>query len=237
QYHKTVSSVEIERGLGGIYARFNSVDVRKPDTEIRVILTDDKWYVCKKIAKINRSMFEARKVQHRPFFSPISIHPRLARAMVNLSLVEEGETLLDPFCGTGGILLEAGLVGVVVVGGDIQQRMVDGCKKTLDAYNIKDYKLLCCDVEEILSEFNLADAVVTDFPYGRAATTNRENVVSLYERAFKSIHAVLRKGRRAVVTLPSMDAVKQGKEFLDLKEVHPYRVHKSLTRYIAVYKK
>ncbi|HEC95097.1 MAG TPA: methyltransferase domain-containing protein, partial [Thermoplasmatales archaeon] len=177
------------------------------------------------------------KVQHRPFFSPISIHPRLARAMVNLSLVAEGETLLDPFCGTGGILLEAGLIGTVVVGSDIQQRMVDGCKKTLDAYNIKDYKLLRCDIGEILSEFNSVDAVVTDFPYGRAASTNKENVMSLYERAFKSIQGVLKKGGRAVVTLPSMDAVKQGEKFFDLKEVHPYRVHKSLTRYIAVYEK
>ncbi|MCD6467754.1 MAG: methyltransferase domain-containing protein [Thermoplasmata archaeon] len=237
QSHKTLKSVEVEQKLGEIYAQTYPVNIKNPDAEIRVILTDERWYVCKKSVKIDRSSFEARKVQHRPFFSPISLHPRLARAMVNLSKVAKGETLLDPFCGTGGILLEAGLIGVNLIGGDIQETMVDGCKKTLDVYNIKNYNLFQCDISEIPSKVNLVDAVVTDFPYGRAATTNREKTVSLYKRAFKTIDEVLKEDGRAVVTLPNMEAVEQGKGFLRLEEVHPWRVHKSLTRYITVYEK
>lgn len=37
----------------------------------------------------------------------ISLSPRLARVLVNLAGLREGQTLLDPFCGSGTILAEA----------------------------------------------------------------------------------------------------------------------------------
>ncbi len=55
--------------------------------------------------RVARARLEARKVTHRPFSLPISLHPKLARALVNLARVPMGGVLLDPFCGTGGILL------------------------------------------------------------------------------------------------------------------------------------
>ena len=52
--------------------------------------------------------------------------PRMARALVNISLVNPGEWLFDPFCGTGGILIEASDVGAVAAGGDMDRVMVTG---------------------------------------------------------------------------------------------------------------
>ncbi|MCK4365573.1 MAG: DNA modification methylase, partial [Thermoplasmatales archaeon] len=97
------------RELADVYTKDRDVILENPDNEIRGLITDSKVYVGLKTAEINRSQFEERKIQHRPFFSPISLHPKLARALVNLSSIKKDETLLDPFCGTGGILLEAGL--------------------------------------------------------------------------------------------------------------------------------
>ena len=79
-----------------------------------------------KKTEIDRTCFEERKVQHRPFFSPISLHPKLARVLVNISAIKRDETLLDPFCGTGGILIEAGLIGAKVIGSDIEEKMIEG---------------------------------------------------------------------------------------------------------------
>ncbi len=42
--------------------------------------------------------------------------PKLARCMVNLTGVKENDLVLDPFCGTGGILIEAGIMGARVIG-------------------------------------------------------------------------------------------------------------------------
>ena len=36
-------------------------------------------------------------ISNRPYFSPISIHPRIARAMINLSNCDKNETVIDPF--------------------------------------------------------------------------------------------------------------------------------------------
>ena len=47
----------------------------------------------------------------RPFFRPVSLEPRLARAAVNIAAgVDEGY-VVDPMCGTGGILIESALTG------------------------------------------------------------------------------------------------------------------------------
>ena len=45
---------------------------------------------------------------HRPVPRPeIALSPRLARTLLNLSGLKPGQTVLDPFCGSGTILVEA----------------------------------------------------------------------------------------------------------------------------------
>ena len=145
--------------------------------------------------------------------------------------------LLDPFCGTGGILIEAGLIGANVIGGDINKRMVDGCRETLDFYNIKNYKLFCADVGDIKKHVNIVDSVVVDLPYGKSTTTGGEDLKILYDRAFESIYHVLKGDGKAVIGMPTKDMLSLGERYFTLVEKHACRVHRSLTRYFAVYKK
>ncbi len=210
------------------------VDLENPENEIRVILSS-KIYVGRMLAKIPRSSFEDRKVQKRPFFSPVSLHPRLARALVNLSRIKEGQTLLDPFCGTGGVLIEAALIGARIIGSDIDKRMVRGAKENLSSLNI-DSELFCADISAIKDRVGRVDAVATDPPYGKAATTNKEDIFSLYKRAFETFSNVLRPGGYASVVLPELESIKMGKEYLSLKEFHSMKVHRSLTRHFCVFK-
>jgi len=234
---KKINSQEVVKSLAGVYTKNNKVSLEKPDNEIRTLITDEKIYVGLKLVEVNRSVFEERKVQNRPFFSPISLHPRVARGLVNISCVKKDELLLDPFCGTGGIILEAGSIGVRVVGSDIEEKMVKGCKQTLEAYGIKNFDLFCIDVGDIDSYFKAVDAVVTDLPYGRSTTTKREDINSLYDRAFESIKKVLKTGKRAVIGLPNPDSIEQGKKYFTLIETYEFKAHKSLTRYFAVFEK
>lgn len=229
-------SQELEREVGAIYAGHAKVNLKNPDTEIRLLLSDDRWFVCKKLMEIDRGEYENRKADRRPFFLPISMHPRLARAMVNLSGIREGEKLLDPFCGTGGMLIEAGLVGAKILGSDVQRWIAEGCKKNLHHYGLHDFQIEVLDVGDI-EVFGKVDAVVTDFPYGKASTTKKEPVESLYNRAFFAISNVLKQRGKLVCAIPSTESIKIGSEYLDLIEVHPFRVHKSLIRYICVFMK
>ena len=232
-----IDSQSIIKVLADIYTEGKKVDLEKPDIEVRVVITDSNVYVGLKLFKINRSQYEKRKVQFRPFFSPISLHPKLARILVNLSCIKKHDTLLDPFCGTGGILLEAGLIGAKVIGSDIEEKMIEGCKKTLDHYNIKNYELFCCDIGDIAKHVKNVDAVVTDLPYGKSTTTHGETPCSLYPRAFENICKVLKRNGRAVVGLSDESSITTGSKYLTLLEKHEIRVHRSLTRFFAVYKK
>jgi len=230
-------SQQIVRVLAETYTKGRSVDLKNPDLEVRVLITDTNVYVGLKIAEVCRNKFEKRKVQYRPFFSPISLHPKLARALVNLASIKKDETLLDPFCGTGGILIEAGLIGARVIGSDIEEKMIDGCKKTLDFYKIKNYELFCSDVGEINKYVSDVDAVVTDLPYGKSTTTKGEDLKGLYNRAFENISKVLKENGMAVVGLSNKDMIPIGEKYFSLIKKHEVIVHRSLIRYFVVYEK
>lgn len=75
----------------------------------------------------------ARQAPLRPFMKPVSLDPRLARVLVNLlrDRLEAGAAIADPLCGTGGLLIEAALVGVPAVGVDLDPEMVAGARRNV----------------------------------------------------------------------------------------------------------
>jgi len=144
---------------------------------------------------------------------------------VNLSSIKKGETMLDPFCGTGGIVLEAGLVGANVIGSDVEEKMIEGCKKTLEFYEVKEHRLFCSDIGDIHKFINnYVDAVV-------------EDIQRLYSRAFENISKVLKKGGLAVIGLSNNEMISAGEKYFTLVDTYDFKVHRSMTRYFAVYKK
>lgn len=60
--------------------------------------------------------------------------PKLARMMVNLAQVPDGGVLLDPFCGSGTILMEAALATQAgkILGSDIDPRQIKDTNANLD---------------------------------------------------------------------------------------------------------
>jgi len=232
-----IDSQEIIKKLADVYSINRKVILRNPDIEIRAIIADASLIVGVKKVEIDKSQFEKRKVQYRPFFSPISLHPKLARALVNLSNINKNKTLYDPFCGTGGILIEAGLIGAKVVGSDIEEKMIKGCKENLEFYNIKQYNLFRSDIGAIKSYISKVDAVVTDLPYGKSTTTKKEKIDQLYKRAFENIYNILENNGRAVIGLSNKKMISKGEKFFNIIEKHEYREHSSLTRYFVVYQK
>ena len=61
--------------------------------------------------------------------------PKLARMMVNIAASESGTRrplIIDPFCGSGNVLLEAVSLGFDVVGSDISEKAVEDTKVNLN---------------------------------------------------------------------------------------------------------
>ena len=72
------------------------VNLSNPKTKIELFFIGNSAY-CGLLVKEIHENFEARKSHKRPFPSASSLHPKLARALVNITGVKENEILLDPF--------------------------------------------------------------------------------------------------------------------------------------------
>jgi len=154
--------------------------------------------------------------------------PRMGRALVNISLVRPGEVVFDPFCGTGGILLEAQEIGVRTLGSDFDPAMVAGYRQNLPGSDV-----MIADATAVPVCDGALDAVVTDLPYGQSVRIHAESMDRLYDGSLAEIRRILRPGRRAVVVTHRDITTIAARHFTVLQE-HEQRVHKSLTRRILV---
>lgn len=229
---KDIDSQAIIRKLGGILSKTNDVDLKEPQNEVRILMSD-RLHVFLGERKIDRDILETRKVGERPFFSPISLHPRYARALINLTGVKKGGTVLDPFCGTGGIVIEAGFMGMKAMASDFDPEMIAGTEENMDYYGLKMYDCDVLDISDIQDRFGEVDAIATDPPYGRSTHTGGEDIESIYRRAMRSFGEILKVGGSAGVVLPHpIDD-----DRLRLESMFLQRVHGSLTRHYHVFKK
>lgn len=222
------------------------VNLENPKTCINVFFAKDKVLCCLLLKKIGNN-FEKRKSHLRPMPSPISLHPRLARAMVNLTKAGKNELILDPFCGSGGILIEAGLISLKAIGFDINKKMIWKSMVNLRHYKIKNYEL---EVKDFFSIDRKYKFIVSDLPYGlnaaimgkvRITKSNKKLLKKYIEKFYfdviKKLELILIK--RAVIIFPSYVNYKKllKKSKLKLKSEFESYVHGNLTRKILVLEK
>ena len=153
-----------EKTLAGFIWRSLSrpkVDLEHPGTKITFFFYKRKIFGCRTIWE-NHEDFEKRKAHKRVVLSPTSLHPKLARCLINFSGVTRG-TVVDPFCGTGGILIEGGLMGLKMEGYDLYDVMVDRAQKNLKAFGFSGTHVTVQDALLLKKQF---DCIVTDVPYG-----------------------------------------------------------------------
>ncbi|EKQ55636.1 MAG: TIGR01177 family protein [Methanobacterium sp. Maddingley MBC34] len=211
------------------------VNLEYPSIFIRTILRDGEVIVGQRIGQISKKHFFNLKPHKRPFFYPGSMSPKLARCMVNLTRIKKGQTLLDPFCGTGGILIEAGIIGARVIGTDIDYKMVKGTKENLEHCGVGDYHVFREDARKLELPTKV-DAIVTDPPYGISASTGGEKSEDLYQQSMQSLQGLLKGDGFMCLATPhylDLDEVLAGTKF-KIIEQHHIRMHKSLTRVISV---
>jgi tRNA (guanine10-N2)-dimethyltransferase len=222
------------RLVGGIVGKSEGVDLRHPKSDVRIVFSESA-HVGRLIGTIDRASFEKRKNRYMPFFYPASLHPKFARALVNLTRTESGAKLLDPFCGTGAILTEADLVGLEAVGTDLSEKMIQGARKNLNHVRA-DATLIVSDVGGIAGPVGRVDGIATDPPYGKSTSTKGESIPALYRRAFDAFSEVLDRGSYLAMVVPRVSLLDDADKF-SLLETHSLWVHRSLTRHFCVLRK
>lgn len=99
---------------------------------------------------------------HKPHNYLVAAPVRLAKAMLNLTL-RAGDSVLDPFCGTGTIPLLAAWAGHRAFGSDISAACVAHSGENLAHFG-QQATLTCVDARDAEQT---ADCIVTNLPYGR----------------------------------------------------------------------
>ena len=220
----------VEHEIGRVlFQRGFRADLKRPELELRAIITGGKIVLGTEAARVDRGSFEARRPHLKPFFHPGVLMPRMARALVNLTGIREGERLLDPFAGTGGILVEACLMGIEGLGIEAQKRLVKGALCNLADL---DCTLLLGDAKRLPLKDATICAAVLDTPYGRSARILASSKERLLKESLNELFRVIRPGRRMVIVADGpIEPLLVGAGFIIIQR-HTDRVHRSLTRHI-----
>lgn len=146
--------------------------------------------------------------------------PKLARMMINFAGTDVvGKTLLDPFCGSGTVLMEAAMLGAQkVIGGDIAQGAVNDTRGNLNwlktrMENMPDVDVHAAKAGDLATMIppNSIDIVITETYLGRPRRGNEpldeiketiDYITQLYRESFGPLKNTLKGGARVVVAAP-----------------------------------
>lgn len=140
-----------------------------------------------------RDLIQKFSLKTRKFIGNTSMDPQLSLMMANQAQVQNGDLVLDPFVGTGSLLIAASQFGGYTLGTDIDYLMLHGrtrpsriSQKSRDidenvAANMNQYGITSYFVDVVVADFSCPlwrenaylDAIITDPPYGVRESTER----------------------------------------------------------------
>ncbi len=216
------------------------VSLEDPDREVSAYVGagGEKTYLAITRPRSMRQGWSTRRPRSRAFFHPSAIFPKLSRALVNLSGVQPGEVFLDPFCGTGSLLIEASIIGADPVGVDLARKMVRGARRNGLKYAQPWLGIIRADSRSL--PIREVGAVATDIPYGRASSAGGLASEEILRSLIDEAPALLPEGGKLVVMHPkSLDVAPFAKKsgLLRVEQELDIYVHRMLTRTISVLKR
>jgi len=154
----------------------------------------------------------------KPFpHSEISLSPRLASLLLNLSGLSPGKVVLDPFCGSGTILAEALVHSYRCIGFDSSESRARDARRNLSwvarGSRGATFNVRVGDARELLTSLGATkvDGIVTEplllpaldaRPRTSTATVLVERAGYVYADALESMAEVLSPGGRIVMVVP-----------------------------------
>ena len=189
-----ISRRHVETEVGALIAGdSHKVDLESPQNEVIVVLAGPEdasshwdgtqsgqlviWGLKDRVAG---GTYNGTSPTDRPFFKPVTLDPRLARLMVSLSRSRgEPSAVVAPFCGTGGIAIEASMLGFDTLASDLDQEMTRGTLANLEwadgpgAFRVETHP--ADSIHELWGPKE-GCSFVFDPPYGRNAWTSDDGL-------------------------------------------------------------
>jgi putative methyltransferase (TIGR01177 family) len=197
------------------------IDLQSPDLIIDIVRTRSRTYIGIR-AWEDKEDWNARRAHLWPVPHPTALYPALARALVRLGGTQR---IHDPCCGAGGIVIEAGLAGMHVSGGDISAEMIARARKNATRYGLRpEFRVV-----DAASWIPRVGAIVTDIPYGRSTK---------HVRVTPFVEALLMRAAQSagLAVIGSAEALHAVSGWVVRARFESY-VHKSLTRHFTVFER
>ena len=128
----------------------------------------------------------------------------LAYAMVRLANIRPQNFVVDPFCGSGTLLLEALEVynkKITCQGMDVSRKSTDGARENAIAENVDSLcSFVCSDARSLKQHLkeDSVDAMITNMPWG-VMTGQRSDLQTMYEVFLRNAWYVLKDKSRIVM--------------------------------------
>jgi len=119
------------------------------------------------IQRCNYEEIEKRDMNKPVRREELSISPRLAKILINLSGAKGGETLIDPFCGIGVILSEALLQNINVIGIDRDAGAIKGARENLKWFKFSPNSYTLKNDDSTKVNIAKANAIATEPDLGQ----------------------------------------------------------------------
>ncbi|MEX2682832.1 MAG: TRM11 family methyltransferase [Candidatus Sigynarchaeota archaeon] len=205
------ADLEIKTAIGSVIGAESGlhVDLLVPDVSITTIITTNhdpsrkiRFLISFNCTPFHTRGFKARIAKNRPAFEIGTMNPPLTSLMVNVSHPpwNRPSLLFDPYCGTGGIIIEALARGIASVGVDIDYKCIKGCIANLRYYSSGKK-----------AGFNLLHASTFSLPFREDLTTSRESTITVtdppYGRLESLKHAPFDKYIEALLRLSRSHAM------------------------------
>ncbi len=195
------TSVDVQTRAGGaLDARYDaSVDLEDYDVEVRVDVREDQCLVSVQHTREALSRRQLEGYQPRA-----ALKANVAYALLRLAHLDAPpNTLLDPFCGSGTILLEAAdrWADTQCYGSDWNEEAVSGARTNVDLAGLSDRIAIqkgdVWHLDETFADVT-ADLIITNPPFGVRMASSMD-FYPFYRRVLGQMGAVLRPGGLVVM--------------------------------------
>jgi len=192
------TSIDVQRVAGQAlvdkYSR--KVNLKNPKTIVRVDVSHNLCVLGIQKTRVSLRIRYPRAFQHRSALNPV-----IAYAMLRIASVRPGDKVLDPFCGSGTIIIEAAQVwrGLELIGVDISPKSIEGAWMNAEAAGVRDkVKFIVGDARRLERALPMgwrADRVVSNLPFG--IRSGRLKVIpTMYKNFLRSLRQFLAEGSR-----------------------------------------
>ena len=237
-FKQTLSALGADRNklIRSAFARFEGVSALEiPSREVTnrllppsgaeliVINSENRIHIAQTFRCIDHLDFRNKDFLRPHQNSEVSMPPRLARILVNLSGITKSEVLLDPFCGAGTILLEAIDLRYNIIGIDIKPEQISKANSNIKWFSKyrkitlskSEPKIFVGDSRKLESYFKEGsiDRIVTEpillpllkkLPSNENASKMLKKSASTYFDSLRSMVKVLKPKGRIIMVAPEI---------------------------------